>query len=357
MDVLTDAQVRRTRAVANGLDRPVRDPGPAGVTEVVRRTGGLQAQTWTAAALAVRSRSTATLWRDVDSARIDDRSVVRSWFHRGTIHLVATEDLGWLRVALQPMVDALSRRQRYTDLGLDRSTRERARRLLVRTLTARGPMTRAEISETLAGLVADPAGQAVPHVIRDAALHHEVCFGPDRGSKPTWVTTTDWLPGSVEPVSREVALAELCGRYLAAYGPAGPADLAAWSGLSLPDARAAFATRRDLVEVSVAGQPAARLASQAIVDEPGAARLLGEFDTYLLGHTDRGLVLGEAHRRRIHPGGGILRPAVARPDGAIAGTWRFVRRTGSADVELFDAGTIDQRQLASEVADVARFSA
>ena len=356
MEVLTDDQVRRTRAAANGLDRPFTGAGPDAVTDVVRRVAGVQAQTWTAAALAVRARSSATVWSDVDQARVADRSVVRGWYQRGTLHLVAVDDLPWLLVALRPAVDALLRRQRFAELGLDGETRAAGRKRLLFELSRRGPLTRAEIGTSLAaaGLLAASTGQAVIHLIRDAALHQEVCYGPDRDGKETWVAAADWL-GPVGTTGRETALAELAGRYLAAYGPATAEDLAAWSGLPKPEAREAFTLRRDLVEVSTPGGPMAMLAGQETEVRPGEPRLIGEYDTYLLGHAGRGPVLDERFRRRIHPGGGLLRPAVVGPDGRVAGGWRFDRRRGAVDLEPFTGGAFTGGALDAEVADVTRF--
>ena len=57
---------------------------------------GIQAQDASAAALAVRVRSTGLLNDDIERARVQERSVIRTWGQRGTLHLLATEDLGWL---------------------------------------------------------------------------------------------------------------------------------------------------------------------------------------------------------------------------------------------------------------------
>jgi hypothetical protein len=354
---LTEQQARRMRALANGLGRPVRRSGPTGVTDVVRRVGGLQAQTWPAAALAVRARSTATTWADVDTARLVDRSVVRGWFQRGTLHLVATEDAGWLLRALGPVTEDRTAR-RYAELGLSETVRRDAATVIEAETTGRGPLTRAEIGDALVakGLLPEPTGQAVYALIRYAGLRGLLCYGPDRGSQETWVATRDWLG---EPLDlsgdRAVALAELCGRYLGAYGPAAPADLATWAGLPAGDAKAAFGARRDLVEVEVGGQRAAVLRGRRTTGAPAPLRLLGEFDTYLLGHDGPWPVHDERFRRRVHPGGGVLRPVVVA-DGIVVGGWRFDRRRGVAAVDPFEPDLVGTAELDAEVADIARFT-
>jgi Winged helix DNA-binding domain len=345
-----DDRVRRTRASANLLHRPVTTKGPAGAAEVVRRACGLQAQTWAGAVLQVRARSTRTTKADVDTAREVGRSVVRGWFQRGTLHLVAAEDFGWLLSLLGPVLDHRGER-RYRQLGLDERTRERATTFLTRELE-HGPLTRAEIRAALLreGLVDDSEPQAVIHLLYHLGLAGLICYGPDRGRDPTWVLTADWLDRPDARPDPDQAPAELAGRYLAAYGPATPKDLAAWSGLPVTTARKAFAARDDLVDVEVHGETAAALASQRPVDAAGPVRLLGEFDTYLLGHADRTPILDEEYRRQVNAGGGLIKPVVV-DDGRVVGTWRFDRREGVTEVEPFG----DPPDLGSEPADVRRF--
>lgn len=344
---MEDDRVRRTRASANLLHRPVSTKGPAGAAEVVRRACGLQAQTWVGAVLQVRARSTQTTKADVGTAREVDRSVVRGWFQRGTLHLVATEDYSWLLALLGPVLEKRNER-RYRQLGLDERTRERGRKLLTRELE-HGPLTRAEIRAALLreGLVDETEPQAVIHMLYHLGVAGLICYGPDRGRDPTWVLTADWLDIPTQP---DDALGELAGRYLSAYGPATPQDLAVWSGLPVTTARNAFAARDDLVDIEVHGETAAMLKSQKPSDAVVPVRLLGEFDTYLLGHADRTPILPETYRRRVNAGGGLIKPVLI-DDGRIVGTWRFDRRAGATEVEPFG----DSPDLGTEPDDVRRF--
>lgn len=54
-----------------------------------------------------------------------------------------------------------------------------------------------------------------------------LCFGPNRGRKVTYTNPRRWLPG-FEPADGPAALAEVVRRYLHAYGPATPQQLAQW---------------------------------------------------------------------------------------------------------------------------------
>ena len=96
----------------------------------------------------------------------------------------------------------------------------------------------------------------------------------------------------------EEALRRLARRYLAAYGPAGPEDLAAWSGLPRAAVREAWeAVAGEVTEVAGGEQPVwlpnGRLGEVDEVRREAAAgqdpevRLLPAFDALLLGYRRR----------------------------------------------------------------------
>ncbi len=70
-----------------------------------------------AAALAVRVRCTGLTAGDVERSLWQERIVVRTWCMRGALHLIATEDPGWLLPLLVTGRIAASRR-RHIELGL-----------------------------------------------------------------------------------------------------------------------------------------------------------------------------------------------------------------------------------------------
>ncbi|WP_165949113.1 winged helix DNA-binding domain-containing protein [Kribbella turkmenica] len=332
------------RSQANCLARPVDEAGPGGVADVVRRTGGLQAQTWRGAAYAVRARSTATTLADVTRAQETDRSVVRGWFMRGTLHLVATEHAGPLLGLLGPKLIKGTER-RYGELGLTPAIRAAAADLIEEHLLANGPTGRSALAGVLvtAGLIAESKGQQVYALIRHTGLLGRLCYGPGHDKDETWVAVRDWLG---KPLDLEADVEGVARRYLAAYGPATARDLATWSGLSVPAARTglrAVATRSFDVE---------GVEFSAVEDLPGARelRLLGEFDPYLLGYDDRRHALPDEHRRHIHPGGGMVRPAVAI-GGRVIGSWKHA----DLSYDLFGR-TGEPAGLAAELEDVARFA-
>ena len=68
------------------------------VVDAVRRVVGLQGQDVRANRLGVRVRSHGLTAGDVDAA-VRERVVVRTWAMRGTLHMVAADDLPWVHAA------------------------------------------------------------------------------------------------------------------------------------------------------------------------------------------------------------------------------------------------------------------
>ena len=358
---LDGRRARLLRLRSQRLDR--RGVAALGMAATVRALCGVHAQLPSASALTLRPRTSGTLADEVERDRAERRELVRTWVQRGTFHLVAAEDVRWLLALLGPTLIAGGAR-RSAQLGLDEATYDRARRI-VRHALAGGPLTRPELAGRLAGGGVDPAGQRIAHLVHRFGLEALICHGPDRGAEPTFVLLDDWLGASRPPAApdRERAAAELARRYLAAYGPAEPRDLAAWSGLAVREARAAFAAiGGELVAVTVAGEPAWLPAARAAwLGEPAPERplvhLLAGFDVLLLGYRDRSLAVPAAHARAVWTGGGFIKPTLCA-DGLAVATWSLTRRAAAVEVAVEPFGELGDPVLAgldAEVSDLGRF--
>jgi len=334
--------LRRARAAAQLLHRPA-VVGPAAVVEPLL---AVQAQDLRAARLALRARGSGG---GIDAALTDERSLVVAWLCRGTLHLVRADDYPWL-LALTAPARATQSARRLRQEGVSAEDAERAVGIVERALADEGPLTRPELAERIAARGIRTEGQATPHLLLLAALRGVALLGPLRADGAhAFALARDWLGAEPAPVDREAALAELARRYLRGHGPATAADLAAWAGLPLRDARAGLeaiagelSVRGDLVDLADRERP------------PGAipARLLPAFDPYLLGWKDRGFAVPAAHARRVHPGGGMVR-ATATVDGRAVGTWTLPG--GRVELELFARVSAAARaELQAEADDVER---
>ncbi|HUH06380.1 MAG TPA: winged helix DNA-binding domain-containing protein [Egibacteraceae bacterium] len=349
--MLSISALRRLRLRAQRLD-PRDDSGdPAAI---VRAVGAIQSQDPRAAELALRARGGGFTAEAVEKARVEERSIVRTWCHRGTMHLLAAEDVDWTLRLLGPAL-LKARERSFRDMGLDEPTYAAALRALLDSL-ADGPLTRAEIGHRWESAGIDASGYRLPHMITRAALEGHICDGPDRRGDRTWVRLGDWIEVARGPEG-DHALTELARRHLAGYGPCEPRDLAAWSGLKVSDARAAWSLLSD--EIDEVDTAAGRLWSlKGAVKPPGKARptvrLLGSFDTYLLGYRDREVAVPLPHTKKVSAGGLRVLPAVT-VDGAAVATWRLHRRRARLTVETEPFFDFDVALLADEVADVGRF--
>ena len=330
------------------------------VVDTVRGAGAIQAQDRLGEQLGIGVRSTGLSAADVDHDRLVDRTVVRNWLMRGTLHLVPSEDLRWMLDLLGEAMDAKALKRR-ADLGISEDDHSKVLKFLRDQLAAKGPMTRAEIGDAFrsAGLPSD--GQATPHLLRTTSLLGVTCFGPERNGDSTHVLIDDWLPRADPPPD---PAAELARRYFAAYGPATQSDFRWWSGLPAADTRQCLqAAVNDLTEVEVDGQSmwmsqdgAARI--NDVLDAPqGVLRVLGPFDPYIVGYAKRDLDVPDYLLKRVNAGGGMLRPCVLL-DGRLVATWDRKRRARGLTVRVTcfeELSTDAQTQLENKFTEIARF--
>ena len=353
---LSRRDLHRVRLAAQGLGG---DRGGE-VAQTVQAAGAIQAQDRLGEQLGVGVRSSGLAAADVDEARLVDRSVVRNWLMRGTLHLVAAEDLRWMLDLLGEAMDAKAHKRRR-DLGISDDDHAKVLTFLREQLALSGPMTRVEIGEALRSAGLPWEGQATPHLLRTTSLLGVTCFGPEREGESTHVLIDDWLPPGETPPDPGI---ELARRYFAAYGPAGQSDFRWWSGLPANESRRCMqAIVPELCEVDVEGRPmwmtqaSAERIDDVLSRSSGVVRVLGPFDPYVLGYAKRDLNVPEHLLKRINAGGGMIR-SCALLDGRLIGTWDRRRRARGLTVKLTGFEELSEEalsQLESEFAEIGRF--
>ncbi|HJX74938.1 MAG TPA: crosslink repair DNA glycosylase YcaQ family protein, partial [Gaiella sp.] len=146
-------------------------------------------------------------------------------------------------------------------------------------------------------------------------------------------------------------------------GPATAADFAAWAGVTLREARGLWARLEgELATIDVQGSEARLLLadvdrlSRARMERPHV-RLLPYFDSYLLGHADRGHLVPDAHRRQVSRAQGWIAPVVL-VDGRVLGVWKHARKSSRLAVEVTPLGRLTRRVVAgiqAEADELRRF--
>ena len=348
-------RLARLRAAAQLIHRPVSARDPA---EIARSIAGAQAQDSYAGPLTFRSRSRNLTATDVKRARTEDRSLLRTWLMRTTIHMIPTDDAGWWLSLFEPRIERDTRR-RLSQLGMPSGQHDRALKLVAGRLADEGPLTRSQIAERLETAGIELNTRTRLHVMRLAVVSGIACLGPDRGDTTCLVRREDWL-GKPAPFDRVRALAELARRYLGAFGPATDRDFAYWSGLPLRDVRSGLRSiSGEIEELRVGDEPMLVLrGARPRLPRTGQVRMLGNFDTYLLGWKDREFSVTGEHAAHVKDGGGgWIRPVIVE-DGVVVGGWRSPRRGGRIEISL-NLPKVERERLGvaieAEVANIARF--
>jgi hypothetical protein len=357
---LIDLSPEQVRYLRLRSQRLIGEP-PTNLVPLVHNLFAIQAQDASAALLAIRPRSTGITAADVVYMQLKDHILVRTSLLRGTLHLLAGDDLAWLLPAIGER-SIQQDRARRKQLGIDDTMCERANKELARHLSEEGSIQRSRIAEIFGALGIPNEGQAVPHLLYQAAYKGIVCRGEDHGKDSFYAPLRDWvIPDLAPPQDWQARLAR---RYLAAFAPGAPEDLAMWAGILLGKARSAFRDIADeLIEAQVDGVNIWMLKERiAWLDKPvefPTVKLLPAFDNTLLGYRSRDWILPREHSKRIFAGGGLFYPMILI-NGIAAGKWstKKTKQGITITVTLFEKLPPDMLpDLKAEVQDVGRFLA
>ena len=349
---------RRMARVA--LAEPSADQDPAGVAGLLC---GAHAQVLSAAELSIGRRIAGATRADVRRALWQQRTLVKTFGPRGTVHLLPAADLPvWTGAlsALPSLTSAHPEGVRFSPQQADEVI------AAIGDALADAEMTVDELTEAIAGRLGPRAVERTMAAFQDmwprwrqltsSAAHRGVlCFGPDRGRKVTYTNPQRWLPGFL-PADGDAAMRVLVTRYLHAYGPATPRHFARWLGIPARYAAGLFCRLAgDLERVEVDGTPGWAIAGDT--GTPAAqhrgVRLLPYFDAYVVAAQPREwLYPGAAATRALTPTGQAGNYPVLLVDGVVSGVWHQ-RRSGrklAITVEPLRELTASQyRQLGDEV--------
>jgi hypothetical protein len=326
--------------------------------DVVAWFGAVQAQDYAGAKWGVAQRTAGATDAAIDRL-VDAGRILRTHVLRPTWHFVMPADIRWMLSLTAPRAKAASAHQ-YRQLELDERVIGRAHAAMVRAMEGGHRLTRPEIARVCGQADVDVSGGRLAMVVMLAELDALVCSGPRRGRQFTYALLDERVPPS-NALEREAALAELAARYFTGHGPAGAADFAWWSGLTLTDARTAIdaagaALVREVIDgrtywTGLLGDPAAdgrqvrsllRVAASGSTagasaggipggrspGGPVAARsgspgvhLLPNYDEFTVGYRDRRAFVGP---EMPNADATVVLSNVVVRDGRVAGTWRRV---------------------------------
>jgi hypothetical protein len=201
------------------------------------------------------------------------------------------------------------------------------------------PRTTAALGRILAGEFAtrpaNPNGYAANPLAYAVRFLLPIVQVPPRGlwnvrtqPAPAWTTLEAWLG---RPLPEAGSIDGLVLRYLAAFGPASPADARTWSWLTglrevferLRPQLVSFRDERgrELFDLPDAPRPSA--------ETPAPPRFLPEYDNVALSHDGRSRILADSAVGRLTGWVGTF-----TSDGFVRGQWRVDRGTGSEPARL-----------------------
>ena len=344
------------RLARHGLTAPL-----GSLTEAAAAMAGAHAQVMSAAEVSLSLRVASTTRADVARALWEERSLVKTFGPRGTVHVFPATDLAWWLAALSSVPaqgshpEGVRLRPDETDLvvgALDSALRE-------------GDHTTEEldacVAEACGAWAAEESMAAFGgfwprwrQALGAAAVRGVLCFGPSRGRKVTYASPSRWVGELVLPDPGE-AQRTLVQGYLAAYGPATPAHLAQWLATSTAWTTELFA-RSGLDRVELEGEPAWVWPGDTSFEAPPPApvRLLPYFDAFQVGSQPRAMLFaGRASERALARSQAGNYPVLLL-DGVVGGVWHQRRSGRRLVVTVEPLGRLSRPQRAALEAEVER---
>ena len=311
---------------------------------VASRLCGLHAQVLSCAELQVWARVDGLDRGAVQRALWQERTLVKTWAMRGTLHLLPAAELPLWHAALSTSRRYVTpeRWQKYVGITLDELD---AVTVAVGEALHGRVLTREELAREIARTGSPELGRKVAEsswgmMLKPAAFTGRLCFGPSVGARVQFTNPRSWVGMAENGITAEEATAEVTRRYLASYGPATARDLSRWwNGGGVEMARQWLGRiGSELAEVEVEGTPAWMLTGDLKrlreVEPPRSVRLLPGFDQYVVGssyHAEQ-LMPGNFRARVFRPQGWIS--PVLLVDGRILGVWRHELKGSRVEIVM-----------------------
>ncbi|MFL6022577.1 MAG: DNA glycosylase AlkZ-like family protein, partial [Marmoricola sp.] len=195
-----------------------------GVAGVVEHVLGLQAQDNLPPYLSLAARTDGFSPADL-SDLLEDRTLVRLFSMRGTVHVLTARDALQLRGWVQPALDRVSATNQTSRPANHLTTDELD--AVVSPFLAAGPRSHTDIGQALAEVYPDVPQEALRHVTRERLPLLQV---PPRGLwKRSGGVVYQYADRYLGGQFVEADVEDLVIRYLSAYGPATAADMTKWS--------------------------------------------------------------------------------------------------------------------------------
>jgi hypothetical protein len=301
--------------------------------DIVRHLGAVQAQDYFGSLWAIGQRL-----ENADEACIEkavaDKSIVRSWPMRGTLHYVPSEDLRWMLKLLSPKILAKGAKN-YRDAGLDSATFRKSAKIMERVLRDGNQLTRNELYEHFEKAKISTKDIRGLHMLGHAALEGLICLGPRKGKQPTFTLVDEWLPSSMS-LNRDESIEKITLKYFKGHCPATLHDFAWWSGLSLTEARKGIDMIRDLLAEEIVDDQSywCMRTNTAVNEIPKTVFLLPTYDEYIVGYEDRSELVHPDYKSTSGQKKEIVFSSTVVFKGQVIGIWKRTLKKENVLIEI-----------------------
>lgn len=307
-----------------------------GIVKVVGKVCGLHSQLPTTPYYSLWNRVKEFEPKMLDLLLYREKSLVKTWFMRGTLHMIPSRDLPLYNNALKRMW--FEHHGRYMNKPDWPSRKERESKLCpkIKEALTEKPLSRKELCNKVRFLLANEAQpyerlfSAWGGILKETSylgltVHAEPC-----GRESCFARLDKWLPRiDLSGTNERTARKQLLKKYLHGYGPASAQDFACWSGMLTSEARQIIEETNGVKQVQFEGSHAElwmlkediRTLDRIDLEEEVPPRLLPKYDSYLMGHKNRTRIIQDEMLKKVY------RPVVGEVaatvliNGRIVGTW------------------------------------
>ncbi|MDD5977879.1 MAG: winged helix DNA-binding domain-containing protein [Bacteroidales bacterium] len=338
----------RLRLQSQHLLNPVLPDAASVVSHLV----AVQAQEYRLMRWAVEMRTTQASAERFQKA-FDSGDIVRLHLMRGTWHLVAAIDYGWLfDLVAKKAMSVIKGWMSGNKISIPEDEMSLVSYILAETASDKGSATTEDFVEALARKDISMDKHRLSYHIRINELRGVLCSGNLTKMKATYSLVHDKIKNTVR-MSREEALNTLTLRYFKSRGPATLQDFVWWSGLTVSECkRGVDSAGNVLKKINIDGREF--LIHESCTELPASKKeliILPPYDEYLISYKTRDIAVPQQYRAKAHNNSGIFYPVVLK-DGIVCGNWKPF---GTSPEAAFFNHNADTSDISEQWAEYQRF--
>ena len=332
------------------------DHSIAGIEQLVKHMGALQAQDFPMSKWAIGCRLNDITQDDVNNS-FAEGTIVRTHVLRPTWHIVAANDLMWMLELTGPGILRATFGYHKT-VGITPKMLRTSSAVLEKALTSGADFSREEIGEVLRRANLNTDEHRLSHFLMDAELNDMICSACADGNGQRYKLIPQHSKTAARP-DRDEAIQRLAATYFKSHGPATIHDFHWWSALSIADCKKGVSLNSDLLSSFDNDGVMYYFDEEAcsFKETKKQHHLLPAFDEFFIGYKDRSASIPVAENSKLFSNNGIFWPSLIT-NGRASGSWKrkITGRHLNINIDLFTSpSTISMRNLKLQAARFGRF--